>query len=124
MIYKIVKFEIRPKYIQDRMSNYELKHIRGIPYYLDGTTVKIFDLIAGKPSNNCTAIGSYNATDDSITYFTDWRERIKSNLDSFRGAITEQERDKLRESIIKPQKQRKTTRTPRKTTRIKTIKSE
>ena len=104
--------------------NYELKHIHGIPYYLDGTTVKIFDLVAGKPSNNCTAIGSYNATDDSITYFTDWRERIKSNLDSFRGSIVVQERDKLRESIIKPQKQRKTTRTPRKTTRSKTTKSE
>lgn len=104
--------------------NYELKHIRGIPYYLDGTTVKIFDLDAGKPSNNCTAIGTYNATTDSITYFTDWRERVKSNLDSFRAGISAQERDKLRESIIKPTKQRKTTRTPRKTTRSKTTKSE
>ncbi len=104
--------------------NYELKHIRGIPYYLDGTTVKIFDLVAGKPSSNCTAIGSYDTTSDSITYFTDWRERVKSNLDTFRGAITAQERDKLRESIIKPQKQRKTTRTPRKTTRSKSTKSE
>lgn len=104
--------------------NYELKHIKGIPYYLDGTTVKIFDLVAGKPSNNCTAIGTYNATDDSITYFADWRERVKSNLDAFRGSIIFQERDKLRESIIKPQKQRKTTRTPRKTTRSKTAKSE
>jgi hypothetical protein len=104
--------------------NYELKHIRGIPYYLDGTTVKIFDLDKGKPSTNCTSIGTYDATDDSITYFTDWRERVKSNLDSFRGSITPQERDKLRESIIKPQKQRKTTRTPRKTTRSKTTKSE
>jgi hypothetical protein len=104
--------------------NYELKHIRGIPYYLDGTTVKIFDLDKGKPSNNCTSIGTYNATDDSITYFTDWRERVKSNLDSFRSSIIVQERDKLRESIIKPQKQRKTARTPRKTTRSKTTKSE
>jgi hypothetical protein len=106
------------------MSTYELKHIRGIPYYLDGTTVKIFDLDNGKPSNNCVAIGTYNTTSDSITYFTDWRERVKSNLDAFRGAITAQERDKLRESIIKPQKQRKTTRTPRKTTRTKNTKSE
>lgn len=106
------------------MSTYELKHIRGIPYYLDGTTVRIFDLIAGKPSNNCTAIGTYTAATDSITYFTDWRERVKSNLDSFRTALTAQERDKLRESIIKPTKQRKTTRTPRKTTRGKSTKSE
>ena len=106
------------------MSTYELKHIRGIPYYLDGTTVKIFDLDNGKPSNNCTSIGTYDATSDSITYFTDWRERVKSNLDTFRAAITAQERDKLRESIVKPQKQRKTTRTPRKTTRSKNTKSE
>jgi hypothetical protein len=104
--------------------NYELKHIRGIPYYLDGTAIRTFELVAGKPGTNCITIGTYDATSDSIAYFTDWRERIKSNLDSFRASITEQERDKLRESIIKPQKQRKTTRTPRKTTRIKSIKSE
>jgi hypothetical protein len=106
------------------MSTYELKHIRGIPYYLDGTTVKIFDLDKGKPSSNCTSIGTYDAATDSITYFTDWRERIKSNLESFRAGISAQERDKLRESIIKPTKQRKTTRTPRKTTRSKNTKSE
>lgn len=106
------------------MSNYELKHIRGIPYYLDGATVKIFELDNGKPASNCVAIGTYNPTSDSITYFTDWRERVKPNLDAFRKAITAQERDKLRESIIKPAKQRKTTRTPRKTTRTKNTKSE
>jgi hypothetical protein len=106
------------------MSNYELKHIRGIPYYLDGTTIRIFDLDNGKPSTNCVAIGTYDSTIDSITYFTDWRDRVKSNLDAFRGAISAQERDKLRESIIKPAKQRKTTRTPRKTTRSKSTKSE
>lgn len=104
--------------------NYELKHIKGIPYYLDGTTVKIFDLIAGKPSNNCTAIGTYDTISDSITYFSDWLIRVKPNLDAFRSSLTAQERDKLRESIIKPQKQRKTTRTPRKTTRTKNTKSE
>ena len=59
--------------------NYELKHIHGIPYYLDGTTVRTFELVAGKPGANCIAIGTYNATDDSITYYTDWRERVKSN---------------------------------------------
>ena len=104
--------------------NYELKHIHGIPYYLDGTTVRTFELVAGKPGANCIAIGTYDAPSDSITYYTDWRERVKSNLDAFRGAITAHERDKLRESIIKPTKQRKTTRTPRKTTRSKTAKSE
>ncbi len=106
------------------MSTYELKHIRGIPYYLDGTTIRIFDLDNGKPSNNCTDIGTYDTTTDSITYFADWRERVKSNLLSFRTSLSAQERDKLRESIIKPAKQRKTTRTPRKTTRAKNTKSE
>ena len=106
------------------MSTYELKHIRGIPYYLDGTTVKTFELDAGKPSSKCISIGTYDATSDSITYFTDWRERIKSNLESFRAGISAQERDKLRESIIKPTKQRKTTRTSRKSTRSKSSESE
>jgi hypothetical protein len=104
--------------------NYELKHIRGIPYYLDGTTVKTFELDKGKPGTNCVSIGTYDATADSITYFTDWRERVKSNLDVFRASMSAQERDKLRESIIKPTKPRKTTRTPRKTTRAKNTKSE
>ena len=105
--------------------NYELKHIHGIPYYLDGTTVKSFELDKGKPGTNCVAIGTYDAATDSITYYTDWRERVKSNLDTFRANLIVQERDKLRESIIKPQKPRKTTRTPRKpTTRTKSAKSE
>jgi hypothetical protein len=94
------------------MTTYELKHIHGVPYYLDGTTIRIFDLDNGKPSSNCVAIGTYAATDDTVTYFPDWRERVKSTLESFRNSLTVQERDKLRESIIKPQKPRKATRTP------------
>jgi hypothetical protein len=106
------------------MTSYELKHIHGIPYYIDGTTVRIFELDAGKPSANCVAIGTYDATTDSITYFSDWRERVKSNLIAFRAGLSVQERDKLRESIIKPAKPRKTTRTPRKNARSKSTKSE
>ena len=94
------------------MTTYELKHIHGVPYYLDGTTIRIFDLDNGKPSSNCVAIGTYAATDDAVTYFPDWRERVKSTLESFRNSLAVQERDKLRESIIKPQKPRKATRTP------------
>ena len=105
-------------------TNYELKHIHGIPYYLDGTTVKTFELFAGKPGANCTDIGTYNKETDSIVYFSDWRDRVANNLEIFRNSITIQDRDKLRESIIKPQKQRKTTRTPRKATRTKSSKSE
>ena len=93
------------------MTTYELKHIHGVPYYLDGTTVRIFDLDNGKPSSNCVAIGTYVAAADTITRFPDWRERVKSALESFRNSLTVQERDKLRESIIKPQKPRKATRT-------------
>ncbi len=106
------------------MSTYELKHIRGIPYYLDGTIAKTFELDGGKPAAQCTAIGTYDATTDSITYYADWRERVKSNLNAFRAGLTAQERDKLRETIVKPTKSRKTTRTPRKSTRSKSIKSE
>ena len=107
------------------MSTYELKHIRGIPYYLDGTTVKTFELDGGKPAaTKCTAIGTYDAATDSITYYIDWRERVKSNLNAFRAGLSAQERDTLRETIVKPTKPRKTTRTPRKSTRGKSAKSE
>jgi hypothetical protein len=106
------------------MSTYELKHIRGIPYYLDGTTVKTFELDGGKPAAKCTAIGTYDAASDSIAYYVDWRERVKSNLNAFRTSLSAQERDKLRETIVKPTKPRKTTRTPRKSTRGKSAKSE
>ena len=106
------------------MTTYELKHIRGIPYYLDGTTVKTFELEAGKPGANCVAIGTYDATNDSIAYYPIWRELVQERLTVFRDGLTAQERDKLRESIVKPTKQRKTTRTPRKTGRSKSTKSE
>lgn len=111
-------------YSKPEMSTYELKHIRGIPYYLDGTTIKTFELDAGKPSSKCVSIGTYDAASDSITYFADWRDRVKSNLDSFRAGLSAQERDKLRESIVKPTKQRKTTRASRRTTKDKSPKSE
>jgi hypothetical protein len=104
--------------------SYELKHIRGIPYYLDGNIVRIFELDGGKPAADCVAIGTYDATKDSITYHLDWIQSVQSHLDAFRASINPQERDKLRETIAKPQKQRKTTRNPRKTSsRTKSPKS-
>ena len=96
------------------VKHYELKHIRGIPYYLDGTTVRIFELDGGKPSAECVAIGTYDAATDSITYLANWRELTKSRLDAFRASLSPQDRDTLRETIDKPQKQRKATRNPRK----------
>ena len=106
------------------MSNYELKHIRGIPYYLDGTTVRTFELDAGKPSSTCVPIGTYHSATDTIQYFPDWRASLQPRLDAFRDTIISQDRSTLRDSIIKPQKQRKATRTPRKASGAKGVKSE
>ena len=99
--------------------NYELKHIHGIPYYLDGTTVRILELDNGKPSTHCIPIGTYDAASDSITYLPDWREHVQPRLDAFRTALTSQARHSLRESIVKPQKPRKAPRNPRKPSRAK-----
>lgn len=94
--------------------SYELKHIHGVPYYLDGSTIRTFELDGGKPAAECVAIGTYDAATDVITYFADWAGRVQPRLDAFRRGLLPQERDKLRETIVKPQKQRKATRTPRK----------
>jgi hypothetical protein len=109
-------YKIESKFYEKecRTMNYELKHIHGIPYYLDGTTVRTLELDNGKPASTCLPIGPYDATSDSITYFPDWRERVQPRLDAFRAALTSQARDTLRDSIVKPQKPRKATRNPRK----------
>lgn len=102
---------------QDRnpfIMSYELKHIHGVPYYLDGTTVRTFEMDGGKPAAECVAIGTYDASSDTLTYFADWTSSLQSRLDAYRRGLAPQERDKLRDTIVKPQKQRKTTRTPRK----------
>ena len=104
--------------------SFEVKHIRGIPYFLNGTTIHTLELHEGKPSDKCTAIGTYHAESNSITYFPDWKERVAPHLASFHAAITVQDRDKLRESIVKPQKQRKSTRNPRKASKPKSSASE
>jgi len=92
--------------------NYELKHIHGIPYFLAGTTVRILDLIGGRPSEQCIAIGTYIA--DTLQLSSDWEQLVQPHLDAFRASLTSQARDTLRERIVKPQKPRKATRTPRK----------
>ena len=102
------------------MSNLlELKHIRGIPYYVQGTTVHTFELspiYPGKPSSECIAIGTYQPESDSIIYYDDWKQRVQSRLDTFRASLQSQERNTLRQHLVKPQKPRKSTRNPRKTT--------
>ena len=107
-------------------TNLELKHIRGIPYYLNGTVVNTFEISGGKPvADKCVAIGVYDAATDSINYYDGWRDLVQSNLDAFRGALVPREREKLRQDFIKPQKPRKAARNPRKTgSRAKSAKSE
>jgi hypothetical protein len=109
-------------------ANFEIKHINGIPYYVSESTVYTFELDGGKPSPNSIAIGTYSnsgSNGDSIAYYPDWRERVAGNLQQFRQSLFTQERDKLRESIVKPTKQRKATRNPRKSSsRAKNPKSE
>jgi len=114
VIQEYKKFEIEKIHMLLQMT-YELKQINGIPYYLNGSIVYTFELDAEK--SKPVAIGTYN--NESIAYYDDWRQRVQSNLDTFRESIIIQERDKLRESIIKPQKPRKATRTPRKSTKNK-----
>jgi len=92
---------------------YELKHIRGIPYYLHGTTVHTFELDAGQPSSSCIPFGTYHPTTDSIEYYDNWEQLLQPRLDAFRAAITSQDRG-ARDASEKPQKPRKATRTPRK----------
>ena len=96
--------------------SYELKHIRGIPYFLRESTVHTFQLQGGQPSPNCVPIGTYHADTGSIEYFHDWSERIQPHLDAFRAGLVSCSRDALRDSIDKPQKQRKAVRNPRKST--------
>jgi hypothetical protein len=97
----------------------ELKHVRGIPYYLQNTTVYTFELVDGRPSDTCVAIGSYDEKTDTIEYVPDWEERIQERLGVFRQSIVSQDRKTLRESITKPQKPKKAARAPRKAAVVK-----
>ena len=103
---------------------YQLNHIRGVPYFLKGGIIYTFELDNGLPSEQCVAIGTYDEASDSITYYEDWFERVESHIETFRNRIQVIERSKLRETVDKPQKPRKTASNQRKTTRAKTVKSE
>jgi len=104
--------------------NYELKHIRGIPYYLHGNIVKTLELQGGLPSEHCVDIGRYDADKDCIEYYANWRELVQPRLDAFRNSLVSHARDALRDAVVKPQKPRKATRNPRKpSSRTKNIAS-
>jgi hypothetical protein len=109
--------------IQIKMT-FQLKHIKGIPYYLRNSIVYTFELTNGFPSENCIPIGDYDEPSDSITYYPDWLQRVQPNLEAFRSQIKVIERDKLRENVSKPQKPRKAAPNPRKGGRAKSVKSE
>jgi len=94
--------------------NYELKHIHGIPYFINGTTVHTLELHAGQPSEHCIPIGTYRADADEIDYYPDWRERVEPRLVAFRAGLVSHARDALRDAVVKPQKPRKAARNPRK----------
>lgn len=111
----------------DPLLPFELKHIRGIPYYVQNSNVFLFKLSRtepGKPSNDTITIGTYNPLTDTITYLADWKERIQPHLDAFRQELQSVERNTIRQTLVKPQKSRKAARNPRKGTgRTKTTKS-
>jgi hypothetical protein len=118
-------------------SNYEQVFIQGIPYYkqsggtdigastsdarrkrtsADGesrdgyaTRDNIFTFDANGPVHIGTTSGSGN-----IEFFDDWKERVADRLESWRNGISAKEREKLRESITKPVKQRKPRRNNKK----------
>jgi hypothetical protein len=110
----------------DPSTPFELKHIRGIPYYVQNHVLYAFELSRdepGKPSTECIALGTYDAATDSILFAEDWRGRVQPRLDAFRAELIPVERGNLRQNTVKPQKSRKAARHSRKTGRAKAAKS-
>jgi len=111
---------MRSKYV-DNMT-FHLKHIKGVPYFLKENRIYTFELEDGQPSKQCIAIGTYH-DNDSITYDDGWLEQISGHLEAFRRSIEIIERDKLRETVHKPQKQRKSAANKSKASRAKSAAS-
>lgn len=105
------------------MTSYEYIIVRGIPYYkkLDGDITRILTF---EQTGTPVDIGSYDKESDCVVFASDWKERVASNLSKFRDSLVPVQRDKLRENIKKPTKQRKTPRNSRKPARAKSVKSE
>ena len=101
---------------------FQLKHIKGIPYFVKENRVYTFELENGQPSKHCVAIGTYH--EDTVTYDDGWRDRLTDRLETFRRSVAVIERDKLSKSVDKPQKHRKTAPNKPKTTRAKSAKSD
>jgi len=103
---------------------FQLKQIKGVPYFLKDGIIHTFELDHGLPSKQCVAIGSYHEESDSITFYDDWLQRIEPRLEAFRSGIQIIQRDQLRQTVEKPQKPRKTPSNQRGGARKKNIKSE
>lgn len=106
-------------YRMDPRQAFELKHVHGIPHYVQNGIAYTFELSAsepGKPSAECVAIGTYDAGMDRVFYAEDWRERVQSHLDAFRAGLEAIDRNAIRKTLVKPQKSRKPPRNSRKGT--------
>lgn len=111
----------------DPTQPFELKHLRGIPYYVQNGILYAFELSRdepGKPSRDSIAIGTYDTGSNTFTYAADWRERVQSRLDAYRASIRPLERGHIRQDLVKPQKSRKASRHSRKTGRAKATPSQ
>ena len=95
------------------IDSIEIKHVRTIPYWLEGTTLSTFELDAGNPSADRIPIGTYQPESDSIEFFPDWRERCQSRLDAYRASLVGQDRGPHRSVLLRPAKQRVSSRNSR-----------
>jgi hypothetical protein len=90
-----------------------VKHVRTIPYWLEGTTLSTFELHEGGPSAERIPIGTYQPESDSIEFFPDWRERCQSRLDAYRASLVGQDRGPNRSVLLRPAKSRVSARNSR-----------
>jgi hypothetical protein len=101
----------------DPRQAFELKHICGIPHYVQNNIAYTFELSPsepGKPSAECVAIGTYDTESDRVLYAEDWQQRVQSHLDAFRAGLEGIDRNTIRKTLVKPQKSRKAPRNSRK----------
>ena len=90
-----------------------VKHVRTIPYWLEGSTLSTFELHEGGPSAERIPIGTYQPESDSIEFFPDWRERCQSRLDAYRASLIGQDRGPNRSVLLRPAKSRVSARNSR-----------
>lgn len=87
-----------------------VKHVRTIPYWLEGTTLSTFELVDGAPSAERIPIGTYQPESDSIEFFPDWRERCQHRLDAYRDSLVGQDRGPHRTVLLRPKVSRNSSR--------------